>query len=152
MELNMRFATIRELEIYYKWTNDPLVRSNSFNSAEVSLQSHAEWFKKKLLSEDCFLYFFSEKNSPVGQVRIERGKDENIIGISVDANYRGKSLSNVLLEMAANDFLKVNPGNSITAYIKEENFASYKSFCKAGFVGSEMVMVSGYKSYKLTKA
>lgn len=151
MELKFRFATIRELDIYFKWTNDPLVRQHSFNSEPVSFNHHENWFKSKLHSESCFLYFFSSGNLPVGQVRIERGSDENIIGISLDENFRGKSLSSVLLLNATEDFLESNPGQKITAYIKTENEASYKGFIKAGFSVSDSLIMKDVECYRLIK-
>src|SRR5687768_12043240 len=84
MELKYRFATIRELDIYFKWTNDPLVRRWSFDSKPVLLENHIAWFKEKLLSEECYLYFFSHNEDPVGQVRIEMTATEKVIGISID--------------------------------------------------------------------
>jgi len=151
MELNFRFATIRELDIYFKWANDPLVRNYSFDNKPVPLDKHVEWFKSKLLSAECFLYFFTSDFVPAGQVRIERSAEEIIIGISVDEQFRGRSLSSRILTQASDDFSKTHPGEKITAYIKTENQASYKSFLRAGFSELEIVHVNGIKSYKLIK-
>jgi RimJ/RimL family protein N-acetyltransferase len=117
----------------------------------VTLEDHTKWFKNKLLSEKCFLYFFLVNKVPAGQVRIEIGDQETVIGISIDEAFRGKSLSSELLIKSTSDFLLANSGQTITAYVKVENTASYKSFLKAGFSCSEILDVKGNKSYKLIK-
>ena len=151
MELTLRFATIRDIDTYFEWANDEEVRKNSFHSDAISYENHVAWFKNKLLNPDSFLYFFTCNQQVVGQVRIEVLKSETIIGISVDKNFRGKSLSTPMLQLAASVFFEYHPQKQITAYIKQENISSYKSFKNAGFEEKEMVIENGFKSYKLIK-
>ena len=151
MELKYRFATIREVDIYYRWAIDPVVRKQSFRSEPVEFRQHENWFINKLLSKNCFLYFFTLGNTPFGQVRIEIGEGETIIGISLDEAFRGSAMSSKLLLQATDDFLQIMPGQKIIAYIKTENQVSYKSFLTAGFSYSDIVVIEEVKSYKLIK-
>lgn len=152
MELELRFATIREIDIYYEWTNDVLVRENSYQQAEIIYEQHVNWFKNRLHDKNCYLYFFTEAGTPVGQVRIDTGIEDTVIGVSVDRHFRGKSLSTKMLVMATNDFLNANPGQKVSAYIKEKNLTSYNAFLKAGFKESGKITIQGVESFKLIKS
>lgn len=91
----------------------------------------------------------NEKDEKVGQVRIEKGADENVAGISIAKEFRGRSLGAPMLKMACEDFLKRFPGAVIAAYIKKDNIASYRIFEKAGFKGIEEVTIYHAPSYLL---
>lgn len=150
IQLNFRFANVADVDLYFNWANDETVRSNSFNQNAITFDKHVSWFFEKLRDDTCFFYLFMNKNEPVGQVRIQKG-DETVIGISIAAAYRGKSLATPMLQMACDDFHKKYPDESIVAYIKVENIASYTGFKKAGFADMEQVTVMGFTSYKLIK-
>ncbi len=151
-QLRFRFAKESDVDLYYKWTNDPLVRKNSYNQNSVNYADHVNWFNKRLSSSNCFFYLFCNfDNIPVGQVRIESASEKTIIGISIDENFRGKSYGVEMLKLATGDYLRKNPGSTILAYIKEENIASKSIFSKAGFMGEEFVIEQGFKSHKLYK-
>ncbi len=149
-KLHFRMANASDIDLYFKWTNDPLVRSNSFNRKQVSYEDHISWFQTKLNSNDCKFYLFTnDSGNPVGQVRIDKVENEIVIGISIDESFRGKSLGVEMLKTACDDYIERNPGSVITAYIKTENIASYNIFLKAGFTNEEFVSEKGYPSYKL---
>src|SRR6185436_6613216 len=114
--LHFRFANESDVDLYFKWANDSLVRENSFNQKLISYEDHVKWFKSKLASNDCLFYLFlNEENVPVGQVRIDKN-DEIVVGITVDEKFRGKSLGVEMLKMACSDFLSKKPDSTIVAY------------------------------------
>ncbi|MDQ3046719.1 MAG: UDP-2,4-diacetamido-2,4,6-trideoxy-beta-L-altropyranose hydrolase [Bacteroidota bacterium] len=152
VKLQFRMANEADLDQYYKWANDELVREQSYNQNKVSLEEHRNWFGSKLNSPDCFFYLFhDQKNTPVGQVRIDKSSGEIIIGISIDHDHRGKNLGKPMLEKAYKHYFSKNPEAIIYAYIKNANYASYAAFKKAGFIDQEEIEVHGVKSYKLYK-
>ncbi|MBK9525486.1 MAG: UDP-2,4-diacetamido-2,4,6-trideoxy-beta-L-altropyranose hydrolase [Bacteroidetes bacterium] len=147
--LTFRFAEGSDVDLYFKWTNDPVVRENSFHQEPVSYPDHVFWFEKKLKSKDCFMYVFLKENIPAGQVRIELSGGETVIGISIDQNFRGQGLGAEMIQTACADYLKKHPGEFITAYIKENNKSSYAVFKKAGFGNETHVIEKGISCYKL---
>lgn len=151
-DLRMRMATLEDVELYFQWANDQLVRENSYNSALIDHAQHVTWFTNKLRSGNCFFYLFSEKNLPVGQVRIDRSGSETVVGISIDEKYRGKGLGVEMLNMACSDHLFKFQDREIIAYIKADNTASLKQFTKAGFSGTEKVMIENMGSYRLKRS
>lgn len=133
MELTFRFATPGDVDLYFKWVNEPTVRQNSFNQEPILYENHVKWFDARLKSEDSFLYlFFNKDGEPVGQVRIERG-NETIVDVSVDKQFRGRSYAEKVIRIACIDFLSKHSDEIVTAYVKHSNVPSYRAFLKAGF-------------------
>jgi RimJ/RimL family protein N-acetyltransferase len=150
--LNFRSANKQDVLLYFNWSNEESVRKNSYNSKPIEYQDHCNWFYNRLSSEQCKFYlFFNLEGIPVGQVRIETNENETTIGVSVDARFRGKSLSSKMLRKSTNHFFAQHAHPVIVAYIKDDNQASYKSFLAAGFVEKELVQIEGFKSYRLIK-
>ncbi|MFI5220315.1 MAG: GNAT family N-acetyltransferase [Bacteroidia bacterium] len=151
-QLHFRFANTNDVDLYYEWANDPLVRSQSYRNNEINYNDHVKWFNEKLRSDDCKFYLFvNENNIPVGQVRIDKSNEKVIIGISIDEKFRGKSFGNKMLLMATDHYLAEHPGASIYAYIKTNNVASYHAFKKAGFGSDSIVTEQGAESFELIK-
>jgi len=150
--LSFRYATLEDLQQYFKWANDELVRKNSFNSSEISYHDHVTWFSSKVKHDNyCFYIFFDEQKNAVGQVRIEKKETHSIIGISIDAEHRGKSYGEFMLNAAVSDYLYNHAGLDIIAYIKTENAASIKTFTKAGFKYLDKTEVNGIESIRMIK-
>ncbi|MDO9001527.1 MAG: GNAT family N-acetyltransferase [Bacteroidota bacterium] len=149
--LQMRLAQLNDIDLYFDWANDTLVRSNSYNNEKIEYTQHVNWFKNKLNSNNCFFYLFLNETNPIGQVRIENLDNEIIIGISIDKKYRGKGFGVEMLEQASENYLNQNPTKEITAYIKTENTASINLFTKAGFIKTDSVVQNGFKSFKFKK-
>ena len=151
--LNMRMALAGDVDVYYSWVNDEDVRINSYSTSKITYDEHKSWFTKKINSEDCYFYFFSnQENIPVGQVRIDNLEDEYVIGISIDAEFRKSNYSTGMLVMACRDYLKKFKNRNIIAYIKEQNNASLKIFLNAGFEIIGQIEIYGTNSFKLKKS
>ncbi len=152
MQIHYRKAKLSDLDLYFMWTNDPATRSNSFNTQEVDYQEHTEWFSRKVEDKKALLLVFeNEENIPVGQIRIEQKTEENIIGISIDKNFRGLGLAVPMLTTACGVFLTEFQAKNIHAYIKKTNLASLNSFRKAGFEIINELIISNEASYLLEK-
>lgn len=152
MQIHHRIAKISDLDLYFEWTNDSATRSNSFNTQEVDYQEHTNWFLRKVEDKKALLLVFeNEENIPVGQIRIEQKTDENIIGISIDKNFRGLGLAVPMLGSACEAFFTEFQAKNIHAYIKKTNLASLNSFKKAGFVVINELIISNEASYLLEK-
>lgn len=132
--VELRTAGETDMKQYFDWSNDPLVRQNSFYSDTISWENHVKWFSNKLKDDNSFLYFFEtiDNKKSIGQIRIEQKKTEAIIGISIDESFRNKKLTDHIIKRATQKYFLTNE-IPITAYIKKDNRASYRVFEKAGF-------------------
>jgi RimJ/RimL family protein N-acetyltransferase len=150
--LKFRFAEPGDVDIYFKWVNDLEVRINSYHQEPIKYEDHLKWFQNEINSNLSFLYLFiTDTGIPFGQVRLQEKNRESIIDISIDKNFRGRSLASPMLQIACDDYLKKHPGKEIFCYIKIRNQPSLNSFLKAGFVLKGTVLIHNEESYFLTK-
>ncbi|GAB3894956.1 GNAT family N-acetyltransferase [Spirosoma agri] len=140
--LTCRKAKPTDAQRYFDWANDPDTRRQSFNSAPISLETHTAWFSRKLVDANALLFVFeNETGQAVGQVRFERTPvadmpDEIIIGVSVDARFRGQGLASQLIGQGCDACKQAWGAVTVHAYIKPDNQPSVRSFVKAGFAFS----------------
>ena len=145
-DLKIRRAKIKDMDLYYRWLNDPEVRANSFHSEMVEYPTHVEWFNRKLSTKDTIFYLFELEKIPIGQVRIEK-LDELVINISIDSEFRGRGFGKLMIDMALDAYGNEFSGSrKIFAYIKQVNTPSVKMFEKAGFTYCREIEVHGEKS------
>ena len=146
--LTYRKATEADMLLYFEWANDEEVRKQSYQTDKINMDQHQEWFNKKTSDNDCLMLVFeNEDKFPVGQTRFQKENEEvYVIGISLAKEFRGKGLAAEILQMSSDHFLKLYPGKTINAYIKEDNAGSIKAFVKAGFVFAEKLVIEGKES------
>jgi RimJ/RimL family protein N-acetyltransferase len=153
--LKLRKPTAKDIEIYFAWVNDPLVREHSYNTSIIDFESHKKWFEYTLNNDEYFMCICQNSvGEDIGQVRIQKLKDKNkeaLIGISIDSNHRGKSYAKEVLILATDLFFKSNRGFLINAYIKEGNLSSKLAFENAGFEFIDMIEYENFKSYHFIK-
>lgn len=148
--ISMRVATSSDVDLYYAWVNDELVRHYSFQQDEIQYENHVNWFNSRIENPNfLFLVFFNQDKSAIGQVRINKIDEEVIIGLSVDKIFRGLGYSFKMLKLACQHYFKKYSENEIFAYIKLENKASIASFKKAGFLQLQFVLINNIESVKL---
>lgn len=151
--LSLRKPTIEDMEMYFSWSNDPVVREQSYNSGILDLESHKQWFESALNNESYFMCICQNSvGEDIGQVRIQKQQDNQaLIGISIDFKHRGKGLAKEILILATDSFLNSNKDYLINAYIKEANIDSKFAFEKAGFKFIDTIIYKNFNSYHYIK-
>jgi len=149
-EIDFRLANERDVDLYFNWANDPEVRKNAFQQSKIEYNNHINWFKKKLSEKSCKMYiFFISKDSYIGQIRIDKQNQENVIDISIDKHFRGKKLGVKMLKKASEDYFKLHPNAILFAYVKKDNAASLSSFKNANFKTTEELLINEMPTIKL---
>jgi RimJ/RimL family protein N-acetyltransferase len=131
--LGIRKALRSDVELLYKWSNDKLVRKQSFNSGKIPFETHRKWFAGKLKDEKALIYIIEEAKIPAAVVRFDIAEESTIIGISISEDFRGKKLGADSIKIGVEHYFLTND-LPVLAAIKKDNIASIKSFEKAGFV------------------
>lgn len=141
MCLSVRSALLSDVEIYYEWVNDPVVRESAFNEEPIGWESHILWFNKKISDSSTFLYIVENlDNVPIGQVRFELKDTDARLDYSIDKLHRGKGLAVGFLEAAINNFLRdCEVVKTITAEIKPSNKVSVHVLLKVGFFRIDLI-------------
>lgn len=152
--LNISFRKAEENDILqvYNWSNDTLVRQNSYNSDSIKLEAHKAWYLQKVKDKNTLFLIALVNKKPAGIVRYEIDKEHAVIGILVSKAFRGQKLATDFLISSAEQYF--NTFNvPVLAYIKKENIASVKAFKKARYTYFKDEIVNGSISfvYKLEK-
>jgi RimJ/RimL family protein N-acetyltransferase len=145
--IEFRKVNINDLNVFFNWINDPLVRKLSFNSKKVTLKEHEKWFLNKINDSNCIMLLFLKANNPIGQIRIEKETlNQATISISISSENRGKGYAADMLKKASKYFHSKNPEFIINAFIKNNNLNSINSFEKALFKFQKKINYKGHDS------
>ena len=127
--MQLRKAIFDDWKILLDWRNDPITRENSFETGEVSEQTHKIWFDKSLSNSNREIYILEDNSTPLGSIRSDMvNTDKYILSWNIDPNQRGKGYGTKILEI----YLQDKTGKFI-AKIKPENISSIKMVQKNGF-------------------
>lgn len=149
--LDCRLVNEDDVKLIYEWNNDPVTRANSHNTAKIEYADHEKWFAERIINEKLDFLLFSYNKIPCGSVRIERKENENVIGIAIAPQFRGKKLATVILNKAGEYFYAKHGRKEIAAYIKKQNLPSIKSFERAGYKILSEGEYCGDRGYRLIK-
>ena len=123
-----RLAQKKDQKQLLKWANDISVRKISKRKKKISFIEHEKWFNKKLNNQNCKMYIFYIKNKFIGQVRLDKVKNKNLITYSVDEKYRRKGYGKEILNKAINKIKKKIKLKEVYAKVVKNNIASKKIF------------------------
>lgn len=131
--IRIRRATHRDLDLYFGWVNEPLVRLQSMETKSIAYEDHLNWFQKSLNEPGTVLLLFEVESLPIGQVRFVRGADFWELNYSLDEIVRGRGWGKHMVKLAL-DWLSVNGrSGTVNARVKSSNEASLKILNDCGF-------------------
>lgn len=150
--LKTRTCISNDKDLLYDWSNDKLVRNQSFNSHKITKEGHEKWFSNKLENKNSLLLINEFDNKPAGLVRFEIEESNSVIGILIDSDHRGKGLSSLMLMKSSSKYFELFE-KPIFAYIKESNMPSIRAFEKAEFKFLKNTIINEIPTlvYKLDK-
>ena len=126
IRLNYQKATNDHLVFLWSLRNDLMTNKYSLNPGKVSFLDHKKWFlqnKKKI-------YILANNNEPIGQLRLEKDRNDVLIDYAIVKNYRNKGYGSMLIK----DCLKKNDKiKNFKAIVHKKNIASINIFKKLNF-------------------
>lgn len=137
--VEIRHASEKDVDLYYKWVNDPEVRLNSINQEFIKYEDHCAWFYNKIKNNESIFFVGSIFGMDFGQLRIDLKNEKGYINYSISSDFRGMSLGKILVT-------KVMKSVRITewiAYVYENNIKSQKVFQDLGFSLSGYEVING---------
>lgn len=125
----LRKCLIDDCDTLYKWSNDPTVRINAFNTSPIPYEEHLEWFEKSLKNEKRKIFICIDNDIKVGQIRIDIENNIATISYTVDKDARGKGIGTEMLKLLYKN-IKFNDIQieKLKGIVKKENIASKKAF------------------------
>ena len=138
--LRLRLAENSDLDMYYEWANDPVVRTNSFSTALIPYEDHVKWFNKAMQREDVVLLVMMDDDKAIGQIRINVFDSVAEISYSIASEFRGKGFGSKIVSLLIDKIkAEYHDIKTIRARVKPENSASLKIFENKGFINKEVV-------------
>lgn len=135
MSLYLRRATMEDMDLLFKWANNPDVRKNAFNTEPIPYENHVAWFNKMMLNNSVIQYILCENDIELGQIRLNIENETAVIDYSIDEVFRGKGLGTKMLTMIEEIIVSEKiPVFTLIGQVKYENKASAKAFIKNGYI------------------
>jgi UDP-2,4-diacetamido-2,4,6-trideoxy-beta-L-altropyranose hydrolase len=134
--VNLRQARPSDINLFFEWANDKIVRSNSINTEPIIYENHLEWFDRKLNSTETKIFVLELFGNPIGQIRFDKNFNGWFIDYSIDNEVRGKGFGQILVEKGLKQF---NVADVFFAQVKESNIASVNVFNKLGFLKTKTI-------------
>jgi RimJ/RimL family protein N-acetyltransferase len=88
-------------------------------------------------------------DEPVGQARFRIQREEAVISVLLDRRFRGLKKGAELIQCATGKLFNESPLQTVHAYLKAGNKASYQSFIHAGYHDSGSIMIHGQDAHHL---
>lgn len=130
--LESRPCTRDDLDLLYRWANDPDVRANALSREPIDWDTHTKWFNRMFNSSTTLIRIVEASGVPVGQLRLDFNDDVSTVTYSVDRHFRGRGIGTAAARMAVAEAMAL--GNTrILAVVKASNASSRRVFDAAGF-------------------
>jgi UDP-2,4-diacetamido-2,4,6-trideoxy-beta-L-altropyranose hydrolase len=142
--IRLRPADAHDCRLIWEWANEPAVRAVSFATDPIPWDRHQQWFAAQLNDAGCAFYVAeNEAGVPIGQVRCDINGKVAVISISLDQRFRGAGYGTKLIRKGCETLFERGNIDTIHAFIRPGNAASFKAFERAGFRKVEDTVVSG---------
>lgn len=143
--LNLHLVTMDDAKIIFDWANDPEIRQNSFNTADISWPEHTTWMEHVLEDEHILFFLLVDNDKPVGQIRLAFNDGKWEISYSIAPAYRGQGYGKIILQLAENELIRGgHAGERLYAEVKKDNIASQRIFKKLGYGEAVSLHVNAY--------
>lgn len=139
MRLTLREVTGKDIDLLFRWANDPITRKNAFHTEQIPYDTHRTWFVKMLADRDVLKYILCSISNTgemqdIGQIRLSIEDGEALIDYSIDPEKRGQGFGTRMILMAEE---KLRESRTDVVFckgqVKLENIASAKAFEKCGY-------------------
>ena len=126
IKLKYQLATNDHLVFLWRLRNDHLTKKYHLNPSNVSFSEHKKWFLKNKKK----IFILTNNNEPIGQIRLEKDKNDTLIDYAVAKNYRNKGYGFMLIK----DCLRIKGKiENFKAVVHKKNIASINIFKRLNF-------------------
>ena len=135
-----------DVSIIFRWINDETVRKMSFHSELISWEEHRAWFDSKIVDPNHVYYIaLNENKIPVGQIRFEANALDADVSVLIAPEFRKKGFGTEIIKCGTQLFFSNTSVSKVHAYIKLNNYGSYKAFLSAGYSDIGGTIYEGHK-------
>lgn len=133
-DMYLRKADYSDIHLLYNWANDPIVRSNSFDTHSISIEEHKAWFQKMMVDFNQIQYIMMAQEIPVGQIRFSIEGSEAEIDYSLSKEFRGCGYGKEIVQLGIQKIIQDRPEiRKLIGKVKPSSKASYACFLNNDF-------------------
>ena len=130
----LRPAEMSDCEMVWRLNNRREVRAVSQSPQRIEWDEHRQWYAQQLQAPKSLFLIVEVKGDSVGVLRITRTTDDTaIVSIALNPAQRGRGVGRRSIRDACEQYAVAYPHMTIEAWISEDNHASARCFCAAGF-------------------
>ena len=96
-EITLKPAQLSDMAVLLEWRNHPDVRKSFFDSAQLTVQGHEAWFKRKIEDPDTVIYMAYLGGEKIGSIRFEDDGDVRKVSVMLNPAFLGRGLGTRLL-------------------------------------------------------
>lgn len=145
----LRKVVLEDADLILEWRNDITTRKNSKNMDFISADTHYDWMRKVLASDDLF-YIFQVCSVPVGVIRLAIADGVGTISYNIAPNKRGCGYGKRIVQLLENYLVEIGVCTRLRAEVKKDNIASQKIFLGQNFIEHECLDKYVYEKEKAT--
>ena len=132
MKINIRPVEKDDYEKILEWRNEPLTRSQMFNTEQIKLNEHLSFWNDLLDNGNCFNFIIEADGIECGVIRLDIINTHAEFDLFITSEFQGRGIGKIAIEDAIKKMKRLNL-NKYVAKIKPTNIPSIKSFEKNGF-------------------
>ena len=139
--IQVRKATLNDLDLLFTWRNHPKIRSVSKNPELISYEEHSAWFKKAIGAEHYTILVASfQTGQDIGVIRFHQQGTYAEISIYLDPEMLHQGIGAELLRLGEKWMLdNCSWLTEFRATVLGENMASHRLFQKAAYSKDETI-------------
>lgn len=136
--VELRPANPSDVELVFRWRNDPIIVARSSSQTTVSLEEHRRWFSASLQDPHRLIFIIAIDSSPSGLIRFDKIDAESaVISVYLQAAQTGKGIGVEAIKAGARAVSQRWKIGKLVACVRPENEPGKKAFIKAGFTRTD---------------
>jgi len=148
----LRPVTEHDKLLIFRWVNDCSVRKMFFHSEPISWEEHRAWFDSKIVDQNHVYYIaLNENKIPVGQIRFGVNILDADVSVLIAPEFRKKGFGTEIIKCGTQLLFSNTSVSKVHAYIKLNNYGSYKAFLNAGYSDIGETIYEGHKVYHMVQ-
>lgn len=126
-----------DFEKLYEWANEKEVQKNGYHPDCIDKQIYFKWLDEKMGNPNAKMFIIEQDKEEVGELRLEKYKQDAIIVYSIDKEYRSRGIGKKVIEALDNYCKKhkhyFSEVKCLIAFVKADNIYSVRVFEKNQF-------------------
>jgi RimJ/RimL family protein N-acetyltransferase len=136
--IGLRPATMSDLDMIFRWRNDPFILAHGSSNREVGQKEHQQWFAETISGQNRKMFIILERSNPIGQIRFEReSRRDCVVSVYLLEEFIGRGHGLLAIRKGCAAIFQGWDVDRVVACVRFDNQAGRSAFLKAGFNETE---------------